>query len=1090
MADFSKAVFGTWNPQGTTLVEASAGTGKTYSIQSAYLRLVLEGYPVTGILVVTFTDAATAELRDRLRTVLDECRMELEMPTGKGRAWEALEGGRRRGATDGELERRIAAALALYDRAAIYSIHGFCNHVLTQYAFEAGHECDTELQQDTAGAVQDACRDWWRKNLYGTEAPPAAAAEGFAGLQAKVCLRLGHPDAGVDGGDGPVLDDVAALYERQRRERNELTFDAMLTDLRTALKGPTSERLKEAVRNDYRAALVDEFQDTDAIQYQIFRTLFADGNTPLLFVGDPKQAIYRFRGGDIYTYKEAKKNVPEPRRYDLGTNYRSEAPLLEAINAYFGERKDGDTFGDPAIPYKALESGAAERELATLEGLEGASFVLWTAEYKTKDEMLERACAVTADEIVRLLGAPSATLGGKRLKPQHFAVLMHSNQACETMLNVLRRRGVNAVCARESDLRKTAAAQGMRSILRSMAAPGDIPALRAALGVAFMPSTKADLEALARGESLEAVSEWSRKLWKAGACWEKDGFMRAWKILRDELGLQRRIMEMEDGEQLAADLEQVAEWLHLQEREKECGAQGLARAYEAWLANSGQDRPGEGASLIGGLPTGEVDGVPKGRAGDAKRKIADDSPAVKVMTIHKSKGLEFPVVFVPTLWTNGKQGKDEKTQPEQKKNEKAKGGQKKDEPEKKVFLVYHDADGKERLGNAPNACRAEEESEDIRQAYVALTRAMNRLYVVDARKSGGKETTVASLTDAWRARGAAGVIAEVPLPEAAGLRYAGTGEVGELRPARPMPKTDRGNGRTSFSSMTDGMHGGRSGSNGETETEAEDRDEADGGAGDAGETPAGGAVRTGIFALPPGTQTGSCIHELFERLDFGNAAEHGELIEQMLKRYGLEAHRGAVERMVEVVLGTELPDGGGKLRDAKTRMAEMKFDFPMRRTTAATLKGVADVLDAHWVGDDPWKREFSDKLRTAEGADRAIARGYMTGAIDLVFRAGGKFHLADWKTNRLKGTAESFGEAGLRAEMKACLYPLQYLVYLTALDGILRERLEGYEYDKDIGNVYYLFVRGMDGTGRGVYVDQPSRDTIEALGNYLRGGER
>jgi exodeoxyribonuclease V beta subunit len=301
---------------------------------------------------------------------------------------------------------------------------------------------------------------------------------------------------------------------------------------------------------------------------------------------------------------------------------------------------------------------------------------------------------------------------------------------------------------------------------------------------------------------------------------------------------------------------------------------------------------------------------------------------------------------------------------------------------------------------------------------------------------------------------------------------------------------DRGNGRTSFSAMTDGMHGGRTVGDGETETEAEDRDEADSDASDVGDAPVAAAARTGIFALPPGTQTGSCIHELFERLDFGDAATHGGIIAQMLKRYGLEAHRGAVERMVESVLETELPDGGGKLRDAKTWIPEMKFDFPMRRTTAATLAGVADVLDAHWAGNDPWKREFTDKLRTAEGAERAIARGYMTGAIDLVFRAGGKFHLADWKTNRLGGTAESFGDAGLRAEMKACLYPLQYLVYLTALDGILRERLAGYEYDKDIGNVYYLFVRGMDGTGRGVYVDRPGRDTIEALGNYLRGGGR
>lgn len=1046
MADFTEAVFGAWEPKGTTLVEASAGTGKTYSIQSAYLRLVLEGYPVTGILVVTFTDAATAELRDRLRTVLEECRAELDAPSGNERAAAALAGARRRGESDADLKKRVGAALALYDRAAIYTIHGFCNHVLTQYAFEAGHECDAELQQDTEGAVLDASRDWWRANMYGAEvAAGGPFAAGFGDFRTKVRQRLGHPDAGIDGDEeGAALAAAAAIYERQRRERNELTYDGMLTDLRKALRGASAERLKAAVRRDCRAALIDEFQDTDAIQYEIFRTLFDDGETPLLFVGDPKQAIYRFRGGDIHTYKRAKAAVPEARRYNLGTNHRSEAPLLEAFNAYFGERKAGDTFGDPAIPYKALASGAAERGLATLAGVEGASFVLWTAEYETKPEMLDRACETTADEIVRLLENPSATLGGRRLQPQDFAVLLHRNSDCETMLDVLRRRGVNAVCVRESDLRQTAAAQGMRWILRAMAAPGDIPALRAAMGVAFMPSTKADLEALARGESLEGVSDWSRKLWKAGACWEKDGFMRAWKILKDELGLQRRILEMEDGEQLAADLEQTAEWLHLRGRTESGGPQSLVRAYEAWL---------EGAAAAG-------------EGGDAKRKIADDASAVHLMTIHKSKGLQFHVVFVPTLWAKTYGGRN---------------GQ-------EGFCVYHDVGGAERLGSDREAGKAEEMSEGIRLAYVALTRAMNRLYVVDARKADGKGTTVAALTDSWRARGSGGGIASVPLPAAEWLCHDGDVAAAELALARAVPKTDRGNGRTSFSSMTDGMHGGQSA--GEEEPEAEDRDEADGEDISGEEALGGEGAGTGIFALPPGTQTGSCIHELFELLDFGDAAAHGEVIGQMLKRYGLEAHSSAVGQMVEVVLGTELPGGGGKLRDAHLRMAEMKFDFPMRCPTAATLSGVADVLDAHWAGDDPWKREFADKLRTAGAADRAIARGYMTGAIDLVFRAGGKFHLADWKTNRLGGRAESFEAEGLRAEMKACLYSLQYLVYLTALDGILRERLEGYDYDKDIGNVYYLFVRGMDGTGRGVYVDRPGRDTIEALGNYLRGGKR
>ena len=386
---------------------------------------------------------------------------------------------------------------------------------------------------------------------------------------------------------------------------------------------------------------------------------------------------------------------------------------------------------------------------------------------------------------------------------------------------------------------------------------------------------------------------------------------------------------------------------------------------------------------------------------------------------------------------------------------------------------------------------AEEASEGIRLGYVALTRAMNRLYVVDARKADGKGTTVAALTDAWRARGRRGGIAEVPLPEAEGLRHAGSGKPAALEPARPVPAMDCGNGRTSFSTITDGMHGGNSGG-GKPEPDGEDRDDADGGSSleDAGGARTEDEVPTGIFALPGGTQTGSGVHKVFEELDFGDASKHGETIERILKRFGLKKHRDAVEGMVETVLDTELPGGGGKLRDARSRMVEMKFDFPMRRPTAATLKGVADVLAEHWAGEEAWKRTFVEKLRASDAAGRAIARGYMTGAIDLVFRAGGKFHLADWKTNGLKGKVENFGTEGLRAEMTECLYPLQYLVYLVALDGILRERLEGYDYDKDVGNVYYLFVRGMDGTERGVFVDRPSRETVEALGNYLRGGER
>lgn len=1053
MKDFSKEVFGVWDPEGTALVEASAGTGKTYNIQSAYLRLVLDGCPVTSILVVTFTEASTAELRERLRGGLEECRgvlkkhraaleerrKEFQVSKDEKRAWNALLESRLRGTAVEELSKRVGAALAMYDRASIYTIHGFCNHVLTQYAFEAGHDSGGELLENTDGAVADASRDWWRANMYGAaeEAEAGAFAGGFEEFRAKVRQRVGHSDALLEKeAQKTALDGAAKIYARQRRERNELTYDAMLTDLRAALRGDGGAALRAAVRGDYRAALIDEFQDTDRIQYEIFQTLFADGKTPLLFVGDPKQAIYRFRGGDIFTYKEAKGRVPEARRYDLETNFRSEAELLESINAYFGEEQAGDTFSDAAIPYHPLKSGAAERGLTVLKGVEGGRFVLWTAGYKTKDKMLGRAYGAVADEIVRLLEDERAVLETppkedgdepktRRLLPEDFAVLTSTNKECEAMLDVLRERGVNAVCVRESDLRRTVAAQGMRWVLRSMASPGDVAALRAALGGAFMPCSEDDLVALARGETRAEVTEFSQTMQKAGESWKRYGFMRAWKLLKDEMGLQRRILEQEDGEQLAADLEETAEWLHVQGRAGGGGPQGLLRAYKAWLDAAGGE---------------EDDGV-------EQRRIADDAPAVHVMTIHKSKGLQFPVVFVPTLWgkTFGVRG------------------------QKKDYFVYH-KNQKECLGMDRKTSLEEEKAEARRQAYVALTRAMNRLYVVDARlKEGGNQQskegpTVAALTQAWRERGSGGGIVVATLPATEGLRYVVNVEGKALESAQLVTKTNWDNGRTSFSTMTDGLHEGR-------KTTVNPKTE-------------------GIFELPGGDRTGTCIHKIFEELDFGDASKHGETIRRNLKRYGLEAHQKVVEEMVETVLDTELPGGGGKLRDAKTRIAEMTFDFPMRRKETATLRGVADVLESHWAGEDTWKRKFVEKLRTAGPAERAIARGYMTGTIDLVFRAGGKFHLADWKTNRLGGKPEDFGTAGLREEMNTCLYYLQYLIYLTALDGILRERLEGYDYDKDFGNAYYFFVRGMDGTERGVFVDRPNRETVEALRNYLQGDGR
>ena len=374
MENFTHEFFGDSFPlSGQHLIAASAGTGKTYNMQNVFARLVmLEGLRVTQILVVTFTEAATAELCDRLRRVLANVLEFLTME--RARAFTVPVGGldsAQKQALDlvrlipesdwGLARERVIEAIANFDQAAISTIHGFCNRVLNRYAFESGASFGSEV-----GDFDDVCilaDDAWRRlgkddkahfEKYGKDLF-CPGVKRLAATQAILDERSSQDN------DSPqsrlVFSSVAAVREKQHARRSgaqRLSYDDLLLQVRDALR-QKGEQLSEKLRAEYSAVLIDEFQDTDPVQYEIFHRIFwentARKSSRSFVVGDPKQAIYAFRGGDIFMYRKAVGEIPEERRYELKQNFRSTGGIIKAVNQMFADTGGKYTFGDSSIAY-------------------------------------------------------------------------------------------------------------------------------------------------------------------------------------------------------------------------------------------------------------------------------------------------------------------------------------------------------------------------------------------------------------------------------------------------------------------------------------------------------------------------------------------------------------------------------------------------------------------------------------------------------------------------------------------------------------------------------------------------------------------
>jgi exodeoxyribonuclease V beta subunit len=1188
---------------GTALIEASAGTGKTWAICALYLRLLLEaGLEVGEILVVTFTNAATAELRDRIRSRLVEAQARLRgrVPGGSDGFVEGLYERLRSSGTsdDATIEQRLESALQRFDEAAIFTIHGFCKHALDDAPFVTGMPLALEQVNDVRDLLLEVTRDFWRRRVSsGTISPMLADAlasngdspERLAALLgdrvAKPLAQLRWPEDLADGVDpdptelATSLEEASAIWRSQRDEivallqaslsslpaniwkreavdagaeawdrvasarspaevpaklekldlyaddrirakqraktplvpahafflaatrfiearrryreagdrarlrllrdflteaplqlaelkqqRRVVSYDDLLSHVHQRLVGNAYPGFAQLMQKRFPAALIDEFQDTDPLQFEIFRRLYAGPAARVFYVGDPKQAIYRFRNADLHVYLRARTEAG--RIYSLNENRRSTRGLIDALNALFGHHPGA--FMLQGLQYQRLAFGERARRVLQAPGDGDESLRLWmlpgsgSVAPLVVGEARRAAARATAAEIARLLRGAAAgdiRLGGAPLSGGDIAVLVPSHLEGGLIRTELAALGIGCVQLSKESVFASAEAEELERILAAVLDPTHVGRVRAALATELLGLDASAIAALAQDE--RAGLAYLERFIGYRARWTERGIGVMIRDLIGREGIATRVLAQPFGERSMTNL------LHLAERLQDAASEITdPETLLRWLQSQRLQRGSDDAAQL---------------------RLESDRHLVQIVTLHASKGLEYPIVFCPFLFSEFLSREDTR-----------------------IGVEFHDAEGNLVVDFRPEATddaaikarrRLEKIAERVRLAYVALTRAINRCYLVVGPYTSRKTTTqsrsgtlswlaaspppsvedwygkaagrdVTALWTAW-ANAAGPCVGLVPMPQGTASGAELPAPVAELA-ALPAPASIGEGWRTgSYSSLVRGAR---------ADTLAADHDlEVDGAL-----TPAAPAdlAPDDILRFPRGAAAGECLHAVFERVDFTQRGEWPAAIDEALRLKpqttpdpDLRSRMPAMlARMLDDVVSTPLP-GGFSLADVppSRRLVELEFSLPARHFSASALVA---VLREH--GYAVPRLSF------------ATLQGYLRGFIDLIFAHGGRYYVLDWKSNYLGDSAADYGEGPMADAMAEHGYSLQLLIYTVALHRYLRQRVPDYDYARHVGGALYLFVRGVrpgwrlpGGGSTGVYAHRPALEVIEALSALL-----
>ncbi|MCY4013058.1 MAG: exodeoxyribonuclease V subunit beta [Gammaproteobacteria bacterium] len=1153
---------------GGLVVEASAGTGKTYTLTTLVARLVVEAHHrIDDLLIVTFTVAATGELRTRVWETLCAARDAAAGRTAATSQARELAGHWRKAGLLDAAEARLTRAIRDFDRANITTIHGFCQRALGEFALEAGLPFRFGVSGDGALEVESAARDFWRKEMAGEPVPlleyararkflldqsadwsgqalarssvlrPAMSATEFARLWAKrrdawhdafkaaradwiaprqpVALRefwesdaytwrksktyfkdqaafealtaafdANEPDllslgtAGYFGREsltaqlykntpppdtppfdrldqlayaasqlgefwllgrrrGLLTEAAATLHDGVWRNR-QLTFDALLSELHDALYGENANALAARMRARYPIALIDEFQDTDRLQARVFEAVYPrDG---LIVVGDPKQSIFRFRGADVYAYVDAKRRL-DGGQLQLTQNYRSTPRLVEAVNAVF-QHDDALVLEEVGFEPAIAAGGAGELRVEDPD-FDHRPFQLHVfgssedGKPWTKPALTDHAATHAANRVAALIGmgaAGKAVLArGQTTRPlaaADVAVLVRTGEQGRAMIRELRARGLRTVEIGTESVFDSDEAATLHRLLQALAtdeAEFDAAArLRGALAAEMFDLDMADLDRLREDDRiwarwLDRARDW-RRLWASGGI---ASLMRH-LLFADDPACAGNLLAHPNGPRRLTNFLHLTDLLHDAETRHRLSRRGLLDWFAHFKAQP--KRGGETAQL----------------------RLESDEDLVKVVTIHRAKGLEFPIVFCPFAWWGRK-------------------------PDKNATAQYYDSESNEPVLDLQPSLKAlereqqEEFADEVRLSYVALTRAKYRCEVTWGSANDSEHAPLdwllpADIDDfARRAPEAISVLDATVADEATTVPRPDLGN--ETLRARELNRPLGGTRQlTSYSALTAGMSAAHDEAVDEPDHDADEP---------LAETPAEPALD--VFGFPAGSRAGNCLHEILER-----HVEHGDMeatCRDALARYGIDAKwlpvaQSMVSNAWDAPLGTIEPTF--RLADVERPVAEMEFHLPVRGFRRDRL---ADILAEHG-----YDSRIPEDVQTING--------FLHGFIDLVAQHDGRWYVLDYKSNWLGGNVVAYDPASIQRSMRHHGYHLQYLLYLTALDRLLRVRLRGYDYDRHIGGACYLFLRGMhpDAPGRGVHFDRPGRECITAIDGCLSGG--
>ncbi|HBU8385838.1 TPA: exodeoxyribonuclease V subunit beta [Klebsiella pneumoniae] len=1155
---------------GERLIEASAGTGKTFTIAALYLRLLLglggeAAYPraisVEELLVVTFTEAATEELRGRIRSNIHELRIACLRGESDNPLYSALLA---EIADKDDAAKTLLLAERQMDEAAVFTIHGFCQRMLSLNAFESGMLFEQQLIEDESRLRYQACADFWRRHCYPLtrdiaavihdvwkgprdllksldrwlqgEAPqlksPPAPNETLAERHQQIIARIDSlkqqwreqvgeiegvlENSGLDrrkfnrgnqgkwmekvnawaqeetlsyqlpdalekfaqsfllertkaGGEPPVhplfsavesllassltLTDLVlarAMVEirdavaREKRRRGELGFDDMLSRLDEALRGDSGETLASAIRQRFPVAMIDEFQDTDPQQYRIFRRIWRrQPETALLLIGDPKQAIYAFRGADIFTYMKARGDVAA--HYTLDTNWRSSPGMVGSVNRLFSLSDNPFMFHE--IPFLPVKAAAANKGLRfTVDAADVPAMNVWlmpgdtvgSGDYQT---FMAQLCATQIRDWLSAGQRGRALLWrGETSRPvqaSDITVLVRNRLEAAQVREALQTLGIPSVYLSNRDsVFETLEAQELLWLLQAVLAPERENTLRSALATSMFGLTALDIENLNQDEQawdalVEEFSEY-RQIWR------QRGVMPMLRALMTARHIAENLLATRGGERRLTDI------LHISELLQEAASQlESEHALVRWLAQHIAE--------------------PDSNAASQQMRLESDKHLVQIVTIHKSKGLEYPLVWLPFIARFRKQDQ----------------------------AFYHDREtfaavldlGQDEA--SLELAEAERLAEDLRLLYVALTRAVWHCSLgvapLSSRKSGNSDfhlSALGRLLQAGEAMDAAGLAARLADFCHGDIALQIPGEL-DLTPwqapaatiprlsARELQRRIADDWRvTSYSGLQ--QHGF---SGGQDLLPRLDVDAA--GVGEVVEEP-----QLTPHQFPRGAAPGTFLHSLFEELDFTQPVPEGWMAEK-LQLSGFDAQWAPVlTDWLGGVLKTRLPGPDIALNQlaARDKQVEMAFYLP-----------IAQLLTAERL--DALIRQYDPLSADTPPLDFRQVRGMLKGFIDLVFRHEGRYYLLDYKSNWLGEDREAYTRPAMEQAMRAHRYDLQYQLYSLALHRYLRHRLADYDYDRHFGGVIYLFLRGMDGQegGQGIFTTRPVRPLIDGLDQLFAG---